>query len=220
MVKKGDFLEIEYTGIMKEEGIVFDTTDLEVAKANELYNEKANYDPIIICLGQGHLLKGLEEELEGKEIGKDLTIELSPEKAFGKKDVKFIKMIPYSVFRKQQIEPQPGMQVNVDGAIGMVKTAAGGRCLVDFNHPLSGREVIYKVKINKIITDDKEKIKSVLALSLNLETDIEIKENNAKIKIKKEIPKEIQENVIKNLKELIPSVKTFDFVIEKEPEKK
>jgi len=157
MVKKGDFLEIEYTGIMKEEGIVFDTTDLEVAKANELYNEKANYDPIIICLGQGHLLKGLEEELEGKEIGKDLTIELSPEKAFGKKDVKFIKMIPYSVFRKQQIEPQPGMQVNVDGAIGMVKTAAGGRCLVDFNHPLSGREVIYKVKINKIITDDKKK---------------------------------------------------------------
>ncbi|MCH8980513.1 hypothetical protein IH922_00675 [candidate division KSB1 bacterium] len=56
------------------------------------------------------------------------------------------------------------MQINIDGMMGIIKTAGGGRCLVDFNHPLSGKEVTYTIKVNKIITDDKEKltIKKVL----------------------------------------------------------
>ena len=57
------------------------------------------YGPIIVCLGEGQLLKGLEKELEGKEIGKEYTIELTPENALGKKDAKLIRLIPVSVFK-------------------------------------------------------------------------------------------------------------------------
>ena len=219
-VKKGDFVEVEYTGIIKEDNLIFDTTDMEVAKANGLYNEKMEYGPVVVCLGEGQLLEGLEVELGGKEIGKDLTIELTAEKAFGKKDAKLIRMIPYSSFKKQNIEPQPGMQVNVDGVLGIIKTAAGGRCLVDFNHPLSGKDILYKIKINRIVTDNAEKIKSYLKLNLNLKSNVTITEDAAEIKIKKEIPKEISGDIEKKLKEIVPSVKKLDFVVEKESAKK
>ncbi|MBW2977405.1 FKBP-type peptidyl-prolyl cis-trans isomerase [Candidatus Woesearchaeota archaeon] len=217
-IKKGDFIEIEYTGKVKEGLIVFDTTDEKIAKENELYTAQGTYGPVVVCLGQEQLLKGLEEELEGKETGKEYTIELPPEKAFGKKNAKLIRMIPYSTFKKQGIEPQPGLQVNVDGAIGIVKTA-GGRCLVDFNNPLAGRDIIYQIKINKIITDDKEKISSFLKLSLNLkEAPVEIKENKAEIKLKTELPKEIQERIKEKLLPLVPAVKEINFA--KKEEKK
>ena len=62
--------------------------------------------------------------------------------------------LPFNAFKKQGIMPEPGMQVNVDNMTGIIKTAAGGRCLVDFNHPLSGKDLVYTIKVNKIIEDE------------------------------------------------------------------
>jgi FKBP-type peptidyl-prolyl cis-trans isomerase SlyD len=212
-MKKGDFVELEYTGRIKEGLIIFDTTDEKVAKENNIHSPQGSYGPVVVCLGQEQLLKGLEEELEGKEVGKDYTVELPPEKAFGKKNAKLIRMIPYSAFKKQGVEPQPGMQVNVDNMIGIIKTATGGRCLVDFNNPLSGRDVIYEVKVNKIITDDTEKIKSFIKLSLNLkEADVKVSDGKAEIKLEKEIPEEIQKMIKDKLLPLVPNVKEVKFL--------
>jgi FKBP-type peptidyl-prolyl cis-trans isomerase 2 len=217
-IKKGDFVEVEYTGKTKEDNIIFDTTYEKTAKENNIHSQGMEYGPVAVCVGEGQILKGLDEEMEGKETGKEYTIELSPEKAFGKKDVKLIKMIPISAFKKQNIEPQPGLQVNIDGVLGLIRRVGGGRCLVDFNHPLSGKSVVYSLKINKIVSDDKEKIKSYLKLALNLKSDVEIKENTAEVKLKKEIPKEIQENISKKLAELVTSVKKINFVKDEKKE--
>ena len=214
-VSKGDFIEVEYTGRLKEDNLVFDTTEESIAKEAGIHSENMTYGPVIICLGERQLLEGLEEELDGKEEGKEYTIELAPEKGFGKKDAKLIRMIPFNSFKKQNIMPQPGMQVNIDGLMGIIKTAAGGRCLVDFNHPLAGKEVVYTIKVNKIVTDDKEKIKSYIELSLNLkDASVDVKEGKAEIKTKKDIPKEIQDKLVENMKELIPSVQGYSFKVE------
>lgn len=219
-IKKGDFVELEYTGRIKSGDMVFDTTDEKKAKENNIHNPQMKYGPVIICLGQEQLLKGLEDEIEGKEIGKEYTIELPPEKAFGKKNAKLIKMIPYGIFRKQGIEPQPGLQVTVDGMMGIVKTA-GGRCLVDFNNPLSGRDVVYNLKVNRIVTDDKEKVKSFVSIALNLkDADVDLKEGKAEIKIKKELPKEIEKMMQEQLLPLVPAVKELKFIVEKKEAKK
>lgn len=220
-IKKGDFLELEYTGRIKEGLIVFDTTDEKVAKENNIHSPHGSYGPVVVCLGEEQLLKGLEEELEGKEAGKDYTFELPPEKAFGKKNAKLIRMIPYSAFKKQGVEPQPGMQVNVDNMIGIIKTATGGRCLVDFNNPLAGRDIIYEVKVNKIVTDDKDKIKSFVKLSLNLkDADVKLEGDKAEIKLEKEIPKEIQKMISDKLLPLVPKVKEIKFAGKESKEKK
>lgn len=212
-ISKGDFVEVEYTGKTKEDNIVFDTTDEETAKKNNIYAAKMQYGPVAVCIGEGQILKGLDEELEGKEAGKEYTIELTAERAFGKKDAKLIRMIPVSAFRKQGIDPQPGLEVNVDGILGIIRRVGGGRCLIDFNHPLAGKGIIYKVKINKIITDDKEKVKSYLRFALGPKIEAELKEGVAEIKVEKELPKEIQKSINKKLVELIPSVKKTNFVI-------
>ena len=171
MIKKGDFVELEYTGALKEDGAIFDTTSEKKAKETGIYRKKKEFGPVIICVGEGEILKGLEEQLIGKEAGKEYTIELSPKNGFGKKDAKLIKMIPSNAFIKQNIDPQPGLQVNIDGVLGIIRRTGSGRCLVDFNHPLSGKDVVYKVKINRIVTDDKEKIESFLKLTFRLKSD-------------------------------------------------
>jgi len=211
-ISKRDFVEVEYTGKTKEDNIVFDTTDEKTAKDNNIHAAKMEYGPVVVCIGENQILEGLDKELEGRETGKEYTIELTPEKAFGKKDVKLIRMIPASAFRKQSIDPQPGLEVNVDGVLGLVRRAGGGRCLVDFNHPLTGKDITYKIKINKIITDDKEKVKSYLKLVLGSKVEFELKEGVVEVKIEKEIPKEVKENISKKLIELVPSLKKLNFI--------
>jgi peptidylprolyl isomerase len=115
----------------------------------------------------------------------------------------------------------PGMQINIDNTIGIVKTVSGGRTLVDFNHPLAGKDLFYKVKINKKITDDKEKLSSYIKLSLGIKDfNLEINENNAKIGLKIEIPKEAEEKLREKITGLIPSIKKVELSFVKEEAKK
>ncbi len=207
MIKEKDFIEIEYTGKLKEDNTVFDTTNKETAKQNNLFSENAEYSPIIVCIGQGQIIKGLEKAIVGKEANKQYTIEVKPEEAYGKKNAKLIQLISTSKFLKQKIQPMPGLQVNIDGMVGLIKTVSGGRTLVDFNHPLAGKELLYDIKINRIIKDDKEKINSMLKLSLGIkDADIKIENKKTTIATKQEIPKEIQKELKEKIKELLPSI--------------
>ena len=155
IIKEHDFVEIEYTGRIKEDGAVFDTTEENVAKENGLYDKKGNYSPIVICVGKNKILKALEEQIIGKETGNKYTFEIKRENAFGKKDAKLIRLIPTNKFRQQNIQPLPGLQLNIDGVFGVIKTVSGGRCLVDFNHPLAGKDIVYTVNLNKVVKDTK-----------------------------------------------------------------
>ncbi|MBI2522890.1 peptidylprolyl isomerase [Candidatus Woesearchaeota archaeon] len=218
-VKKRDFVEIEYTGKIKGDNIIFDTTDENVAKENNLHGH--DFSPAIICIGEEQILKGIDKNLEGKDIGKEYKFEIKPEDAFGKKNAKLIRLIPTAKFKQQRIEPMPGMQLNIDGMVGTVKTVSGGRTLVDFNHPLAGKELLYRVKINKKVTDSKEELSGYIKLTLgtkDFETSVE--NGNAKITIKNDIPQEIQERLIGEITSLIPEIKKVEFdVVNKQKNK-
>lgn len=209
MIKKGDFVDIDYIGRLKENNLIFDITNAEEAKKNNVYNEKIKYGGKIICVGNNLLVKGIDEFLEGKEC-KKYTLELPPEKAFGKKDPKLMKLISMSLFKKQNIKPFPGLQLSFDGLLGTIKTVSGGRVIIDFNHPLSGKDVVYEINIKRIVTDDKEKINSLLEQIFGKKTDFEFKEN--KLAIKTDINTALKEVIIKKIKECIPKVKEVEFV--------
>ncbi|MBN2423127.1 peptidylprolyl isomerase [Candidatus Woesearchaeota archaeon] len=214
-LKKGDFIEIEYTGRIKDGNIIFDTTDEKTAKENKVYNENMKYGPAVICLGEKQLLPGLDNYIIGKEPDK-YEVELNPEDAFGKKSAKLLRLIPMKIFRKQNINPFPGLEVNIDGMLGIVRSVSGGRVIVDFNHPLAGRDLVYNIKINKIITDTKKKLSSVLRLELNLQdADIEINDKKAIIHI--DLQKELLDQIKTRLLSLIPEIKEIEFI---KPEKK
>ncbi len=218
-IKKKDFIELEYTGKLKDENIIFDTTDEKIAKDSEIHNPKALYGPVVICVGENHVLRGLDEALEGKEPGNH-KIELTADKAFGKKDAKLIQMIPLNKFNQQEIRPFPGLQINIDGVMGTIRTVSGGRVLVDFNHPLSGKDLIYEVKINKIVDDKKTQIDALMKMLLGIkDAAITIENNIAKIKLKAELPKQISEELIKKIAELT-GINTVEFAKEDKKEEK
>src|SRR3989339_332344 len=140
-LKQHDFVEIEYTGKFTD-GNVFDTTDKKLAQENNIYSSHMQYGTMTICLGEKQLIEGLDKGLIGKEIGKNYTFDIKPEQAFGKKDIKHIKLLPLAEFKSRKIDPQPVLQIDLDGEIGTVIRATGGRIMVNFNHPFAGKEVV------------------------------------------------------------------------------
>lgn len=202
MLKENDFIEITYTAKLKESGDVFDTTDQKVAKENKIDRPNAKYGSLVICLGQGQVLKGLDSKLIGKDIGEH-TVELSAEEAFGKKQAKLVTMIPNSKFKDQKIKPFPGLQINVDDAIGTVKMVSGGRIIVDFNHPLSGKALTYIVQIKRIVKEDQEKVSSIIKSMLGIDKPkLEKAENGFTILLEKDLPKELKKIISEKIIEL------------------
>jgi len=203
-LKKHDFIEVDYTGKL-EDGTIFDTTDEKVAEEAGLQRENAKFEAAVICLGENHVLKGIEDAIIGKEPG-SFEVNLTPETAFGKKNPKLLKLLPMKVFRKEKIQPFPGLEVNVDNQYGIVRTVSGGRIIVDFNHPLSGHNLVYSVKVNKIIKDNLEKAKSIFKNELNItDTKLELKDN--KLIIDENIPKDVLDGIKKRVLELVPEIK-------------
>lgn len=211
-LKKGDFVEIDYVGKIKENNKIFDLTKENIAKKENIYDKSRNYDPVIICIGFNDIIKGLDEGLLNKDLG-EYKIEINAEKAFGKKTYDLIKLVPNSIFNKEGIRPFPGLQVNIEGILGVVRSISGGRSLIDFNHPLAGKDLIYEVEIKKVVTDLNEKIKSLLELKLGKDIKFDVKED--KVAIYVDLRQELRKVLEKEIKEKIPEIKKIEF--EKQP---
>jgi len=192
-IKLHDFIEIDYTGKLAD-GTVFDTTDEKVAKEHQLHSPKQKYRPALVCVGERQILPGLDVQLVDKELGKEYTVTLPPENAFGKRDIKRLKIMPMDMFRQHKVQPHPGLQVDVDGEMGLVTRVSGGRVIVNFNHPLAGKEVLYSYKVLRKVTDQKEKVSAFLSALLRLPAEalkIEVKDNAATVTVPGELPAQI-----------------------------
>ena len=98
-IKEGDFIKLSYTGKVGDN--VFDTTDADEAKKAGIHNDNAVYGPVTICIGQKHVIVGLDEELVGKKIGAEGTVTVPPEKAFGQRDPKRVQSFPKNQFKEK-----------------------------------------------------------------------------------------------------------------------
>lgn len=201
-IKNHDFVEMEYTARIKESGEVFDTTIESAAKDSGIYQEGMSFGPVIACIGEGTVLPGLEKKLESREVGEH-DIELSPEEGFGKKSAKMIQLVPTSKFTKEKVVPMPGLQVNIDGLMGLVRAVTGGRTIVDFNHPLAGKTLVYRVAVRRIVTDEKEKVQALLKFHYKLVVKaIEAGEAGLAVTLAGKLPKEAEEELGRKLQEL------------------
>ena len=180
-------MEVEYMGRIPE-GRVFDK-----AKA-------------VVCVGQQQLLSGLDAALEGKETGQTYTIPLTPELAFGKRDIKKMKIVPLSTFREHKVQPQPGLQINVDGEVGIVTQVSGGRIIVNFNHYLAGKEVVYELKILRQVMDRTEQIKAYLHSTMRIPEEkikVEIQQEKAQVSLPVDLPEQITAMLGKKIAEVV-----------------
>jgi FKBP-type peptidyl-prolyl cis-trans isomerase SlyD len=162
-VKPGDFLLVNFTLKVKESGETVDTTYDAVAKDAHIHREDSTYGPRFIILGEGWLPKGLEESIVGVDVGKQTTVELTPEKGYGARDPSKMRLVPLRRFRDKGIDPIPGAQIEFDGRPATVRAVGAGRVQVDYNHPLAGRTLIYDVSVEKVLEDENEKILNVIS---------------------------------------------------------
>jgi FKBP-type peptidyl-prolyl cis-trans isomerase 2 len=187
VLQKKDFIEIEFTGKIKG-GEIFDSN---IKKDLEKLNPNANPKPLIFGLGEGMFLKGIDDFLIGKEIGK-YTIELSPEKAFGPRVKEFVQMIPIKLFQGQNIRPVPGAVFNFDGRMAKVLSVSGGRVMVDFNNPLAGKDIIYEINVLRKVVDLNEKVKSFIDFLFRRELKFSIQDKKLIIEVEKNLTQFIE----------------------------
>lgn len=160
--QKGDFLLIDYVARIGETGEVFDTTIEEVSRKEGIYREGGIYEPKLVVIGEGWILKSLEESLLNLELGKTATIEIPPEKGFGNRDPNKVKIYPLRKFTAQGITPRVGMRVEVNGRVATVRAIGAGRVQLDFNPPLAGKTLIYEVTVKKKLETIEEKIRALI----------------------------------------------------------
>lgn len=160
--QKGDFILVDYVMRVKDTNEIIDLTVEEVAKKEKAYREDGVYEPALIILGEGLILKGIEEELYKMEVGESRVVEIPPDKAFGERDPNKVKIVNARELTKRGITPRVGAKVELDDGVAVIRRAEGGRIILDYNHPLAGRTIVCEVKVVKKIEDFKEKIKELV----------------------------------------------------------
>ncbi|HHV23518.1 MAG TPA: peptidylprolyl isomerase [Methanosarcina sp.] len=178
-IQKGNFIKLNYTGKF-EDGKVFDTTDEELAKEEDIFSPAGLYGGDVVIVGAGHTIKGLDEDLEGKEVGYSGTVVIPPEKAFGPSNPKLVETISITKLKDRNV--YPGLAVEIEGRRGIVSRIIGRRVTVDFNSPLAGRTVTYEYTIEKVLETDIEKTQGLLALYTGI-SDLEIETEDGVVKI-------------------------------------
>ncbi|MEM4367279.1 MAG: peptidylprolyl isomerase [Candidatus Anstonellales archaeon] len=150
-----DIVYLHFTGY-SDDGRIFDSTEGEIGQ--KLYGRN---NGIMFIVGVDKIVKGLENEIRNMEEGEEREVWLEPEQSFGERKKDLLKIIPLNIVKEKGLNPKAGMsmQIEIDGIkyTGVVRSINGGRMLVDFNHPLAGKKVRYKIKLEKVIKDPFEK---------------------------------------------------------------
>ena len=161
-LQKGDFLLIDYVAKVKETNEVFDTTKEDVAKKEHLHKEGEIKEPKLVVVGEGWVLKALDDSLTTMDINKPTTVEIPADKGFGQRDPEKIKRVPIKQLYAKEINPVTGARIEYQGKMATVRSVGAGRVLLDFNPPLAGRTLIYDVTANKKLGTEEEKIAALI----------------------------------------------------------
>ncbi len=228
-LRSGDMVNLNYTVRKIEDGKVFDTTFEDIAKKEDIFDEKVIYRPFTLIIGKKWLPEGLEEEIIGMKEGEKKTIEVEAKKGFGLRDRSKIRLIQRREFQRHQIKPKEDMKVEIGGQEGRILKVSSSRVKVDFNHDLAGHDLKYNVEIVKKITDIKEQFVCLLEKRLPgvdfSNTKIELKDKAISVELPKntrfmEYIQFIRNGVTRDLGEITDKYKTVTFIEHYEIEKK
>ncbi|MEM2210930.1 MAG: FKBP-type peptidyl-prolyl cis-trans isomerase [Nitrososphaerales archaeon] len=170
-LETGTLILTHYTVKVKDTGEIIETTRDEDAKKYGIYDPTKKYEPKLISVGEGWVLKGVDEALLSANVGDKLTIEIPPEKGFGLRDPNKVKMIPLRKFGDKASELRVNEEVEIDNKIGIVRYIGSGRVQVDFNHKYAGKVLVYDLEIVKKLESDKDKVIALIRRRLPMEED-------------------------------------------------
>ncbi len=77
---------------------------------------------------------------------------------------------------------------------------SGGRTIVDFNHPLSGKDIRYEVNVVRKVTNDMDKAKSYTHLLLGEQVDLKDEGGKLTLSFPAKLPDQIQAHIAEGIK--------------------
>ena len=161
---KGDlaYLDFDLFIVRPDDEELYDTTREESAKDNDIFDEKKVYEEVPFIVGEKRFLPGLDEALEGAEIGKDLSVTVTPDKGAGDRDPKLVEVRSMREFSRMEIIPEVGKEIVINNKAATIAAVFAGRVRVDFNRPLAGYDTRYDYKVTKKAKDREEKIRGII----------------------------------------------------------
>lgn len=137
-IEKDTVVAIDYT-VKDDEGEVLDTSE--------------GKEPLSYLHGAQNIIPGLENALEGKSPGDELSIRVEPQDAYGERNEDLKQAVPRDLFKGVD-DLQPGMQFQAQGDGGSqmvtVVEVEGDQVTVDANHPMAGVTLTFDVKVKDV----------------------------------------------------------------------
>jgi FKBP-type peptidyl-prolyl cis-trans isomerase SlpA len=138
-ITKGQKVTVHYTGKL-EDGSTFDSS---IGK-----------EPITFTLGEGQLIPGFENAVYTMSADEEKTVTIKPVDGYGEKSPEFLQKVEKSRLPQDQI-PSVGMILGVSMPDGFEMPAEivavdDTTITLDFNHPLSGKTLVFTIKIIKV----------------------------------------------------------------------
>ena len=106
--------------------------------------------PLSFQIGDKTFQPTMELALYGLKAGDEQTLTLTPEQAYGEPEPGLIHRLPRTDFG--DLQPEVGQIMSfamgeTGETMGVIREIDGEEVVVDFNHPLAGHEVVFRVKI-------------------------------------------------------------------------
>lgn len=146
--KLGDLVTVIYDGKLE---------------TGEIFESSQETGPLKFRIGTGGVMPAFEEGVIGMELDETREIILQPEQAYGQEQKELIHTLPRSTWPPDaDIRPGVvlGMSLEKDGKDhkipAMVTDLMGDLVTINFNHPLAGKKVIFRITLKKIVPYEQE----------------------------------------------------------------
>jgi len=127
--------------------------EYEVRDGEKVVDSNVGGAPLVFMFGKGQIIPGLENGIVNMAIGEKADVAVKPADAYGEYNADATQEVPADQFAG--IELEKGMTLYGQGEDGgtvqvIVKEIGTETVIIDFNHPLAGKDLMFTVTVNNI----------------------------------------------------------------------
>jgi len=127
--------------------------EYEVRDGDKVVDSNVGGAPLVFMFGKGQIIPGLEEGIKDMKIGEKADVLVKAADAYGEYNPEATQEVPKEQFAG--IDLQEGMTLYGQGEDGStvqvtVKEIKDDSVVIDFNHPLAGKDLMFTVTINNV----------------------------------------------------------------------
>ncbi len=127
--------------------------EYEVKDGDKVIDSNVGQEPLVFMYGKGQIIPGLEAGIKDMNVGEKADILVKAADAYGEYNPEATQEVPKEQFAG--IDLQEGMTLYGQGEGGQtvqvtVKEIKDDSVVVDFNHPLAGKDLMFTVKLNNV----------------------------------------------------------------------